>query len=264
MTGTSLKTMSAAGQNLRPVQTKEISYPAEDFQVLAQLEPDHFWFVSRRRQILKLIRKFCKPVGGPVSGLDIGCGTGFTSVWLTEKGLPTWGVDGHEGFKHYQDAKRGAGFLSGDIFSIEPLPEFDFILLLDVLEHIADDRAFFLQALRFLRPGGIAVITVPALQSLWSRNDEIAGHYRRYDKKSMTRLFRDTGSVEVKKLHYFFGTTLPLYWLSQKSNMKREAKPSAFVNQTLKGVLFLESQLTAIGGLPLGSSLFACVAKLNV
>ncbi len=260
-TGTSLKEMLKSGQNLPPVQANAISYPAEDFQTLSVLEPEHFWFVSRRHQILKLLKRFSNLSGDPISGLDIGCGTGFTSVWLTELGVPTWGLDGHDGFKNFQNSNRGAGFLSGDIFSIQPLPEFDFILLLDVLEHIADDRAFLSQSLKFLRPGGIAVVTVPALQFLWSQNDKIAGHYRRYDKTSMTKLFLDVKTVEIKCLHYFFGSTLPLYWLSQKSSLKREAKPSAFVNQVLKFVLQLEGLLSTFGGLPMGSSLFACVQK---
>ena len=62
---------------------------------------------------------------------------------------------------------------------------FDAILYLDVLEHIADDRAEIKEALKRLKPGGFLIILVPAHQYLFSEFDEAVGHCRRYSLRTL-------------------------------------------------------------------------------
>ncbi|MFO7495850.1 MAG: hypothetical protein R6X05_09505, partial [Desulfobacterales bacterium] len=50
--------------------------------------------------------------------------------------------DVYRGFAGFQSQGRGLGFLQGDITSIDPVEEFDFALLMDVIEHIPDDKSF--------------------------------------------------------------------------------------------------------------------------
>ena len=54
----------------------------------------------------------------------------------------------------------------------------DCVTALDVLEHVGDDRLAVREFARVLKPGGVAVVTVPAMQSLWSDWDEALHHYR--------------------------------------------------------------------------------------
>ena len=65
---------------------------------------------------------------------------------------------------------------------------------------------------QLLKPGGQAILTVPALQSLWSVHDVINLHYRRYDKRGFKRLIEDSGFT-VRDLRYFFLWPLGLMYL---------------------------------------------------
>jgi SAM-dependent methyltransferase len=65
---------------------------------------------------------------------------------------------------------------------------FDAILYLDVLEHIADDRAELNRAARLLRPSGKIVVLAPAHQWLFTAFDSAIGHYRRYNRRSLQAL----------------------------------------------------------------------------
>jgi SAM-dependent methyltransferase len=70
------------------------------------------------------------------------------------------------------------GGLSGKLF--------DCILYIDVLEHIEDDKSELARAARVLRPGGRLIVVAPAYQVLFSPFDKAIGHYRRYNRKSIS------------------------------------------------------------------------------
>lgn len=75
---------------------------------------------------------------------------------------------------------------------VETLPaarQFDTILYIDVLEHIADDRAELAAAASHLRPGGHLVVLSPAFNQLYSPFDEAIGHHRRYTLGTLTAVF---------------------------------------------------------------------------
>ncbi len=62
-----------------------------------------------------------------------------------------------------------------------PAGPFDLVLLLDVLEHVADDETFFAeQVVPVLAPRGVAVVSVPAHPRLYSDHDRMLEHHRRY------------------------------------------------------------------------------------
>jgi|SRR6185437_3815289 len=74
------------------------------------------------------------------------------------------------------------------------MPEsIDYIYTLNVLEHIDDDREALRQFWCRLRPGGKILIYVPAFQWLYSAMDELVGHKRRYTKRGLESLVRETG-----------------------------------------------------------------------
>jgi SAM-dependent methyltransferase len=242
-----------------------VHYPEGDAAVLAQIERTHFWFVERRNVVWQFLSKAGivarASQGEPIHGIDIGCGSGYTAAWLSGRGLPTVGVDVFPGFSQYSG--QAAGFVQGDIMSIEPKGEFDFVLLLDTIEHIEDDGAFLSQAMKFLAPGGTLVISVPAFSWLWSYNDVVAQHQRRYTKASLTRLVKSTDRpLERLGLMYFYASTLPLYFASRRAPKASEAAqameraPHPFVNAALGNVVALERALLFPRGAPVGSTLF--------
>jgi len=70
---------------------------------------------------------------------------------------------------------------------------FDFVCAFDVLEHIEDDRGALELWLRWLKPEGSLLLSVPAHRSRWGAGDEWAGHWRRYDRHDIQRLVRSCG-----------------------------------------------------------------------
>ncbi len=79
------------------------------------------------------------------------------------------------------------------------LPQPDSILCSNVLEHIEDDAALVANADQVLKPGGRMIFIVPRGEKLYSTLDEAIGHYRRYDKARLRKLFEDLG-YEVEEL----------------------------------------------------------------
>lgn len=62
---------------------------------------------------------------------------------------------------------------------------FDTVVCLNVLEHIEDDASALRNMFQKLRPGGRAVLFVPANPRLYCEIDRGVGHYRRYTKEEL-------------------------------------------------------------------------------
>lgn len=69
----------------------------------------------------------------------------------------------------------------------------DAVLLMDVLEHFADDAAFLAEAAKLMKRDGVLAVKVPAQQALYSPMDEASGHYRRYDPEDIHALAAKVG-----------------------------------------------------------------------
>jgi len=84
-----------------------------------------------------------------------------------------------------------------------PLPSMsvDAAVLLNVLEHIEDDRAALTQVFRVLKPGGVAVIEVPAGPGLFDAYDKHLQHFRRYRLSDLSRLMRAVGFTVTDGSH---------------------------------------------------------------
>ena len=61
----------------------------------------------------------------------------------------------------------------------------DSVVCLNVLEHIADDRAALGAMSEIVVPGGVIVLLVPAFDALYGPIDRNLGHYRRYRRRSL-------------------------------------------------------------------------------
>jgi len=96
-------------------------------------------------------------------------------------------------------------FPVGYVFSaIEKInKKFDLIYSVNVLEHIKDDVLVINKFKKYLSTKeSIIKIFVPARQELYSDMDKKVGHYRRYSKKQIEKLFLENGYI-VKSCHYF-------------------------------------------------------------
>ena len=87
--------------------------------------------------------------------------------------------------------------------TLEDVPEslrFDTILYIDVLEHIADDRAELQRATGLLRRGGHLVVISPAHQWLFTPFDAAIGHHRRYTRRTLAQAAPP--ALELVRIHY--------------------------------------------------------------
>jgi hypothetical protein len=83
------------------------------------------------------------------------------------------------------------------------------------LEHVPDDAAVVRGFARLLKPGGLAVVTVPASMALWSDWDVALHHFRRYDRAQLRALFRDD-TWEIVHLNYTNVLIFPAAWFVRK------------------------------------------------
>ena len=83
------------------------------------------------------------------------------------------------------------------------------ILLMDVLEHIEDDKGFLanLSSYDFITKDSIVLITVPSYQSLFCAHDKFLLHYRRYSNQAMIDVVKSQ-KFNVKSSGYFFSCLL--------------------------------------------------------
>jgi hypothetical protein len=182
-----------------------VSYPKEGNENCFQIEQDSFWFNHRNSCIIEAVKRFAPSE----VFFDIGGGNGFVSKGLEDQGIKTVLVE--PGIQGCLNAKkrglenilcstlRDASFKENSISSIG---------LFDVLEHIENDREF-LSLLRDLQvEGSYVFITVPAYQILWSKEDDEAGHYRRYTIKTMKKVLEESG-YKIRYASYIF-SLLPL------------------------------------------------------
>jgi hypothetical protein len=84
-----------------------------------------------------------------------------------------------------------------------PSRSIDVALLMDVLEHVADDLALLRAVDRVLAPAGGMLVTVPAHGFLWSDHDVFLGHHRRYTIATLRRLLTSAG-LEIVEAFYFY------------------------------------------------------------
>jgi SAM-dependent methyltransferase len=124
--------------------------------------------------------------------LDVGCGTG----WLAEHFPDYIGLDGSPD-AIAAGAERGRDLRLWDATQPLPLPDgqVDGVVLKDLLEHVPDPAAVVTEALRVLRPGGLAFASSPDAQR-WVWDDYT--HQRPFTRTGFRRLFADQGFEVVR------------------------------------------------------------------
>jgi 2-polyprenyl-3-methyl-5-hydroxy-6-metoxy-1,4-benzoquinol methylase len=195
-----------------PPRTSE--FPEEWYEANSE---DHFWFQWRARAAAALIDRIGLPTNQPLRVFDIGCGTGITCQQFRR--TTSWVFDGAD-LNTEALARCDAGMARVLYYDIsEKRPEFrelyDVIILFDVVEHIEPTRPFLEAALFHLKPGGVVLVNVPALQGLFSVYDTVAGHYRRYTLDSLAAEFAAFDVSVIDRTYWGF-SMVPLLWLRKQ------------------------------------------------
>lgn len=232
-------------------------------------ETKHWWHVARLELIHAMLDRF---VTDPPSTrwLDVGCGTGVL-------------LDSYPRISNRLGLELDAGSVAraqskgldvrqvGPAWDFKAFGRFDLVTMCDVIEHMEDDQAALAAVRRVLNPEGIVLVTVPALQSLWSAHDVRNHHFRRYDRRRLLSLF-GPGEWDVLRASYFSSFLLPLIWtFRQMKNLRHGTDPDKapsdktfgppWLDAAFLSIFRTECRCMRISNMPLGSSLMLVAKK---
>lgn len=237
------------------------------YSIMYEVEETHWWFVGRRRIIQSFVERICREVKDRTPRiLDVGCGTGANLELLARYGAAE-GVDVSPEALAFCRARGLENVRQGEA---ERLPyeddTFDLVTGLDVVEHLDDDLAGLSEMRRVLRPGGRALLFVPAFMFLWGVQDDISHHRRRYRIPELRSVVKKAG-FEVERTTYanltFFAPILLGRALMKATGLRPASENNINVsalNGVLGRLLGAESSLLRHLNFPFGVSAL-CVAR---
>ena len=253
-------------------------YDEANYRQLVRMQREHFWYRGRHRFVLRALREHSAMCG---SAVDLGGGCGGWVRYLHERAPHAFGE-----LALADSSARGlalaepliGGFASRylvDLLQLGWRDRWDVATLLDALEHVPEDLQVLQQVHRALRPGGVLLVTTPALQRFWSYNDELVHHVRRYSRADFARLAREAG-FELVRSRYFMFFLSPLLLISrwrrvdvaamtpeqvQAMRDRTHRVPSAPVNLALGAVFAAETPLGHWLPFPWGTSVLGVFRK---
>jgi ubiquinone/menaquinone biosynthesis C-methylase UbiE len=199
---------------------------AAEYANLERVERDHWYYSGKRRMSWAWINR-TRPPETTDTLLDCGAGTGIFAKEMEARCRVLVLDDHEEALRILRTRFRSEQILSlaGDAV---PLPDgsLEYVTALDVLEHVSDDGAVVRGFHRLLKPGGLAVVTVPASMALWSEWDVGLHHFRRYDRAQLKALF-PSGEWDLVYANYTNVVVYPAVWLVRKWRAWRPAKIAA-------------------------------------
>lgn len=244
--------------------------------MLVKIEEDrHWWFASRTRAITGLLDRYLEPDPGRLV-LDVGCGAGNMAHHLALYGKVI-GVDPNPKPLEVARQRRLRVYES----SADSLPfgdsTFGLIALLDTVEHVPNEQGVFAECYRVLKPGGFLIVTVPAFMWLWSQNDELNAHQRRYTVPELQQRLAVHGfHIEHTSYNNFFVFPLAAGRILLRRGRAEpqlasphfdeeayqvEMEPaSPLINRALEQVGAMEASLMQRVSLPVGTSII-CLAR---
>jgi len=219
----------------------------------------HWWWRARERILMEEIAPLLSNRVDPLI-LDVGCGDGLFFDKLKDIGIPR-GIEMNPELVSDDNPWRDNIFL-GAFEEYRSKSTFDIILLLDVIEHIDNDKATIAKACELLKRDGFILITVPAYNFLWTRHDEINEHKKRYSMVALNKTVENQELRLHKKRYLFPSLTIPklfvktLESLGFSRNISLRVPPSS-INLWLEKILYYEDRVLRNIPHPIGSSLLA-------
>jgi ubiquinone/menaquinone biosynthesis C-methylase UbiE len=219
--------------------TPEPEVPVDYLHLQGDIASTHWWYKARRAWLASLIGE---QLGPGATVCDVGTGTGETLETLR-----VLGADVRVGTELDANALRVAQERFPDLRLVQSFAEqlplgdavLDCLTSMDVIEHLDDDVVALREYRRVLRPGAIAVITVPAYQQLWSEFDVKSGHRRRYTRKSLRQALVASGFEVEHVSHLFSFLALPAL-IVRKTPLGRlvgDSDEVAATGRALNGIL---------------------------
>lgn len=251
-----------------------ISYPEEGNQIYFDVEENSFWFKHRNKCIAKLVKKHSIEK----TFVDIGGGNGYVSKGLKEVGMDTILMEpGIEGCLNAK--KRGVDIIVCSTLEESGCKENSLpnVGLFDVVEHIENEKLFIENIYKHMKVDGMLYLTVPSYSFLWSSEDELAGHFRRYSLSQIENLLKNNGFIIVYSSYFFTFLPIPILFkrtllgkFKPRKNTSKDIVQNEHENKSgiLNKILnfLLNREITKISNgkkLNFGSSCIVVAKKMN-
>lgn len=237
------------------------------YKQMAQLQENHWWFVSRRRAIDMLLHRYLYQDRGNII-LDMGCGTGSSLAALSRSGRVI-GLDINEYTLGFAKRRGGASLLKADALSL-PFADnrFDAVICSDLLYHkmVTDDNKALDEIFRACKRGGILLVFEPAFEWLRSPHD-MAEHTRhRYTLDELClKIIRAGFRLKKSSYHLFFlFPVISTVRFFKRLFLRKNFKSDLFtlpgpINRILSAIMGIENRLLRKIDFPIGSTAI-CVA----
>ncbi len=231
------------------------------------VETDHWWFKSRRKYLIDLLKD--APKNSKV--LDIGCSSGIFLKDLESLGFKNENLFGVDISDAAIENCRKNGIPNSFVMDAQNITlneTFDIIVASDCLEHLEDDTKALKNWNSLLKIGGTMYVFVPAFMSLWSYHDTINMHYRRYTNPELKSKLLTEGLSIQKSSYWNFFLFLPVYMFRKVSSVFNKNKTgegdisigNRFINSMLMQLIIFENKILKGVNFPFGVSTF-CIAK---
>ena len=169
----------------------------------------------QRLYIKSRLRKLKESFSGKPIFIEVGAGRGINSKLFLDMGFKGYGFDlNHEScvFNNNVNSdyinKGDYQVINEDFLLQDNMPLVDIIFSCMVIEHLSSQKLndFFTLAKKLLNPRGMIITLVPAGMRFWGIEDEISGHFKRYDYSC----FDQIANKFDFKLNHIAGITYPL------------------------------------------------------
>jgi SAM-dependent methyltransferase len=162
----------------------------------------HWYYRSKAAALQRMVGRLA-----PQRLLDVGAGSGFFSRHLLASGNAQSALCVDIGYaRDREDSVAGKPVLYRRDCSAT---DCDLVLMMDVLEHVPDDRGLVRHYAAKVPSGAHFLATVPAFRFLWSGHDVFLEHQRRYRLSEIEATMHDAG-LDVVHGAYYFGFVFPL------------------------------------------------------
>jgi len=225
-----------------PPEYHAYDFSAKDFGLVYNI---------RRRLEARRVLAYARGLQENARILDIGCGDGFHLKLLKDFGKKSWQLEGVELDERAVEAAGSADLTihhgAADEVGLPP-NSYDLILLIMVIEHVADPAGILRTACKLLKPGGRIVIVTdgaasPSFKLFRGRHwggYHFPRHWNLFDRRNLAQLARNSGLEPVKiksmmspvnwvySIHNYLADRRWPQWLQRRFTLKSTLSLTAF------------------------------------
>ena len=242
----------------------------DEYRAMFDLEERLWWYTGMRAVTASILDRELDRKES-LRLLDVGCGTGFSLVWLRER------FDSQEAFgvdlsTHAAALWQLRGLDTVAVASADRLPfgsgEFDLVTCFDVIYQLEPEQArtAIREMRRVLCPGGWLFIREPAYEWMRGAHDLAVGTRHRFTRKELLRLLVSEGFAPRRASYVntlLFWAAVPHRFLSRLGGKEQsDVRPvPPLMNNLFAAALKLEARLLGRLTFPFGLSVVALAKK---